>query len=225
MAAEEVKLFGNWSSPFVRRIQWALEIKGVQYEIIEEDLSNKSPLLLQYNPVYKKVPVLVHGGKPIAESLIILEYIDETWKENPILPKDPYEKASARFLSSFGDDKCLPSIWQVFISQGEKQAAALTEASENLKILEEKLNGGKFFGGEALGFADISLGWIAQMVSLMEEITNLKMIDEVTYPSLSEWIKNFLISEAIRDSYPDKDRMVSLLRRLREANLASENTT
>ena len=87
--AEEVMLFGAWGSPFSRRVEIALKLKGVPFEYIEENVSDdklKSPLLLKYNPIHKKVPVLLHNGKPILESLIILEYIDETWKPNPILP-------------------------------------------------------------------------------------------------------------------------------------------
>uniref|UniRef100_A0A803Q4C7 Glutathione S-transferase n=1 Tax=Cannabis sativa TaxID=3483 RepID=A0A803Q4C7_CANSA len=160
-----VKLHGHWASPFSTRVLWALNLKKVPYEFIAEDLPNKSELLLQYNPVHKKIPVLVHGGKPICESMVIIEYIEETWPQSPsLLPKDPYERAIIRFWVHFVELKG-PSIWMVFRTFGEEQEKAKKESVEMLRRIEEfcveKINNNtnnKFFGGEEIGILDIALG-------------------------------------------------------------------
>jgi len=104
--ADEVVLLDFWASAFGMRVRIALAEKGISYEYKEEDLSNKSPLLLQMNPVHKKIPVLIHNGKPICESLIVVQYIDEVWHDtNPLLPSDPYQRAQARFWADYVDKK------------------------------------------------------------------------------------------------------------------------
>lgn len=106
MAHEEVVLFSFWPSPFGMRAKIALEEKGVKYEYKEENLLNKSELLLKYNPIHKKIPVMLHNGKPICESLNIVHYIDETWNDKyPLMPQDPYERSQARFWADYVDKK------------------------------------------------------------------------------------------------------------------------
>jgi glutathione S-transferase len=155
-AKEDLKLLGVDVSPFVIRVHMALIMKGVNYEYVEEDLSNKSELLLSSNPVHKKVPVLIHNGKPICESLVIMQYVDDLFTGTgvpSILHADPYERAISRFWAAYVDDKvhnffrlfhytlsgnqitvwcCLVLFLAVFSSPGRHRTAA-DRARENSK--------------------------------------------------------------------------------------------
>ncbi|XP_024024944.1 probable glutathione S-transferase [Morus notabilis] len=188
--AEEVKLFGAWGSPFSLRVDIALKLKGIDYEYHEEDLSNKSSLLIKYNPIHKKVPVLVHHDKPLAESQVILEYIDETWENYPILPKGPYERAKARFWARFIDDKGFPEIWKAYWSKDE-QAKAVGELIELLKFLENELDD-NFFGGETVGLVDIVGSLIAHWLPVLQEVVGVEILTEEKFPKLCRWSHAFV---------------------------------
>jgi glutathione S-transferase len=118
--ADEVVLLNFYGSLFGMRVSVALAEKGVKYQNREEDLGNKSQLLLQTNPVYKKIPVLIHNGKPVSESLIIVQYIDEVWKDKAtLLPSDPYQRAQARFWADYIEKKVIYCICLLHLSDLE----------------------------------------------------------------------------------------------------------
>lgn len=210
-SGSEVKLLGFWVSPFVRRVEWALKLKGVDFEYIEEDIFNKSPLLLKLNPVGRKVPVLVHRGRPIAESFIILEYIDEAWNQAPLLlPQDPHQRAVARFWAQFAEHKLLEASFNGLASEGAAQEEAVSVAIEALEKMEGELGkrGGRFFGGESIGYLDIAVGWIAYWLPVIEEVGQMRILDPHKFPLVSSWAESFLNHPAIKDSLPPRDKML-----------------
>ncbi|KAM0953891.1 putative glutathione transferase [Dioscorea sansibarensis] len=221
-AGKGVKLYGMWASPAVRRVEWALKRKGIKYEYIEEDLSNKSSELLHYNPITKQVPVLVHDGRPVMESLVILEYIDEVWKGNPILPKGPYERAEAQFWASFSEDKCRDAVRKVYFAEEEDtKMKAIEHLMEIIRVIDQELKGKRFFGGEAIGYLDLVFGWMAFWLGIAEEVASFKVVDSKKFPSFTSWVNNFINDPLIRGDLPPRDKTLEFFRNFRKLHLAS----
>ncbi|CAN0887859.1 Glutathione transferase GST 23 [Linum grandiflorum] len=210
-------------SPFATRIVWALQLKGVEFEAIEEDLDNKSSSLLRYNPIHKKIPVLVHNGEPVVESLVILEYIDSVWNQTcPLLPADPYQRALARFWAKFVDGKVTKTF---ALYEGEE--AAVEEARGNLKFMEKELesSGGfnnKFFGGDNVGMVDLAFGSVVFLVDVVEQLRDQlhdqKLINEVNFPLLAQWKDRLSGIDVIRNSLPPADQVAAVLQARQAAN-------
>ncbi|KAF3639872.1 putative glutathione S-transferase [Capsicum annuum] len=182
----EVKLLGLWYSPYTHRVEWALKIKGVNYEFIEQDPQNKSPLLLESNPVFKKIPVLIHNDKFICESMVIVEYIDDAFEGPPILPKDPYNRAIARFWAKFFEDET-EALGKSFLSKGEEKEKATEEAYEILKVLDNQLEDKKFFVGDKFGFADIAANGLGLYMGILEETTGIVLATREKFPNFCAW--------------------------------------
>ncbi|KAG6643314.1 glutathione S-transferase U8-like [Carya illinoinensis] len=212
--AEELSLLGMWASPFSCRVKIALKLKVVQYKYVEEDLFNKSPLLLKYNPIDKKVPVLVHNGNPLLESLVILEYIDETWQGYPIFPKDPYERAVARFWAKFIDDKLLPAIRRACWGEEKGREKAVEEATELLQLLEMELKEKRFFGGETIGLVDIVADTLSLWLTSFEEGSGVELMTREKFPKLSKWSHEFASTSAVKENLPPKDELTVFLKSL-----------
>ncbi|KAM0910591.1 hypothetical protein ACQ4PT_014038 [Festuca glaucescens] len=223
MAEKGVKVVGMWASPFVARVEMALRLKGVAYEYISEDLANKSETLLSYNPVTKKVPVLVHDGKPMAESAVIVEYIDEVWKDGyPIMPADPYERAQAKFWARYADEKCNPAIYLVYTTAiGEGQAKLVHEAQQCLKTLQKALEGKKFFGGDAVGYLDIIVGWYARWLPMIEELSRTSIVTDQELPLIKAWFDRILAVDVVKDTLPPRDKLLALCKVRREQLLSA----
>ncbi|XP_021733837.1 glutathione S-transferase U9-like [Chenopodium quinoa] len=216
-----VTLHGMWASPFALRAKLALKIKGIEYEYIEEDLQNKSELLLQYNPVHKKVPVLVHNGLPITESLIIVEYIDEAWTEPPhLLPKDPYLKAKHRFWAAYLQ-QIAEILGKALITESKPSEDMMKKMDVAEELIKAELfhNGCPSFEDAKPGYLDIVLYSLLGSSDVAEEFFGFRPFNAERYPFLSSWINALKEVPEVQDVTPPKDKVIELLHAMRQSYL------
>ncbi|WVZ57437.1 hypothetical protein U9M48_007821 [Paspalum notatum var. saurae] len=220
MSEAAVRVIGLWASPYVIRVLIALKLKGVEYEFVEEVVGKKSELLLRSNPVHKKIPVLLHHGKPVSESLVIVQYIDEVWSSSSsggapaaaILPADPYTRAVHRFWAQYADDK-VPSAVRILkgTDAGDKEQAA-GQLAAALQLLEQAFvelsHGKRYFGGDSVAYLDIALVSHVGWVKAVEKIAGVALLDKAKVPNLVAWADRLCAHPAVADAIPDADKFV-----------------
>ncbi|KAM7523904.1 hypothetical protein LguiA_013806 [Lonicera macranthoides] len=215
MAKEGVKLLDFWASPFCMRAKIALGEKGVAYEGQEEDLfGGKSELLLSSNPIYQKVPVLLHNDKPIVESSNIVTYIDEAWPAPPLMPACAFGRARARFWADFIDKKIFEGGSKIWMSKGEELEVAKNEFIDILKKLEGALGEKDYFNGDTFGFVDIILIGLTSWFFAYEKFGGFKVEDHC--PTFSAWIKRCMERESVSKVIPAPESVCECVVMLRK---------
>ncbi|XP_057807300.1 glutathione S-transferase U19-like [Salvia miltiorrhiza] len=210
-----LKLLDFWGSPFAVRVRLALAEKGLSYESQEEDLfGGKSELLLKSNPIYEKVPVLLHDAKPVLESANIVYYIDETWPKPQLLPACSYARSRARFWTDFIDKNVFDVGRKIWMGKGAEVEAGKDEFMQVLKKLEGALGEREYYGGEEFGFVDVMLVSLSCWFPTYEKYGGFKVAEES--PKIAAWIKKCYERETVAKSMPDPHRVIELVGMLRK---------
>ena len=151
-----MRLYSGTTCPYSHRCRIVLFEKGMDFEVIDVDLMNKSEDVATINP-YNKVPVLVERDLVLYEANIINEYIDERFPHPQLMPPDPVMRGRARlFLHRFEQELYSQvDIIEHGVAKSADKARAVIR--DNLTQFAQILNKQKFLLGDEFSMLDVAI--------------------------------------------------------------------
>lgn len=203
-----MKIIGSYVSPYVRKVLVCMELKGLDYEIDpitpffgNDEFRRLSPLC--------RIPVLIHDDLVLTDSTVIAEYLDERYPEPPLLPREPKERARARWLEEYADTRLgdvfiwglfypkmvHPRVWDEPGDQARIDKTLSTDLPAALDYLEEQLplNGYLF---DEIGLADIAIASFFRNGSYAGFVP-----DEARWPTTARFVELVLHHPAFQRLY------------------------
>src|SRR5262245_16219971 len=181
----KLTLISHVLCPYVQRAVIALKEKGVDFERIDIDLSQKPDWFLKISPL-GKVPVLKVGDDVIFESAVITEFLEDT--VTPALhPQDPVRRADHRAWIEFAG-VVLSDIWEFYTAPDretfEKKRQVLAQRFERL---EHRLKADPWFDGSVFHLVDAAYGPVFRYFDVFDTIDDFGILKGK--PRIARWRK------------------------------------
>lgn len=159
-----VKLITSANSPFGARITIAARVKKIDLELCPPPGGGlRSPAFLAINPI-AKIPVLITDqGQEVAESAVILRYLDQRFPDPPLRPVDPEAAARIDLLAHIADTYVMAPVIRLFphlnpLTRDQQVVEAeLARWRDGVAVLSHFLGDGSPPSGEAVTLADCVL--------------------------------------------------------------------
>ena len=197
-----LKIWGRTNSVNVKKVLWAAEELGLEYQRIDAGLQfgvNKTPEYLKMNPT-GLVPTIEDDGFVLWESHTIVRYLAAKHGAGKLAPADLRRRAEAErwmdWTYTFQRELQRPLFWALVRTPPEKRdpdaiEAARKTCAELLRIPERYLAERPFLAGEALTIGDIPLGCHVQLWLRLP-------IERPAQPHLTAWFERLCARPAYR---------------------------
>jgi RNA polymerase-associated protein len=160
--------------PYCARVRIALAEKAVEFETVEVDLKDRPAWIYKKNPT-GRVPVIEEDDRPLPESAVIMEFLDERYPEPPLLPADPADRAQIRCLI-FRDDEFTDPYYAFRRGEG------FEDFDKALRRFDAMLAEQPYLGGAEYSQADIAfVPWVLRARDMLG-------VDFEPYPALAAWL-------------------------------------
>ena len=108
-----LELYHGLASTCSKKVRMCLYEKGLEFKshlLNLQKFEQHDPAYLKLNPK-GVVPTLVHDGRPIVESTVIIEYLEGAFPEPPLRPQDPDEREQMRLWTNWSDDAAYAAVY------------------------------------------------------------------------------------------------------------------
>jgi glutathione S-transferase len=171
-----ITLYDAPRCPYAARVRITLAEKGIEADVVEIDLADRPLWFYEKNPA-GRVPVLEEDGRPLPESAVIMEFLEERYPEPALLPSDLADRAAARLLIFRDGDLTDPYY---ALRRGEDGAREELDAA--LGRFDSLLGGQPYLSGADFGLADIGLvPWVLRARDMLG-------VELDGFPALTDWL-------------------------------------
>jgi glutathione S-transferase len=205
-----LKLCGFRISNYHNKIRLALLEKGVPFEEDASCSPSQKDEFLARSPI-GKVPFLeLDGGRRLSESEVIAEYLEEAFPQNPLLPRDPFERAKVRELVKFMELHVElvarrlygPAFFKREVSE-ETKLAAEKDLAKGVRAFKTLVKFDPYIAGRELTLADCAAFVHLPLVSLAtKHVLGRDVLDEM--PQWKPYLKMLAERPAFRQVNDDR---------------------
>ena len=223
----KLSLVSHVLCPYVQRVVIVLEEKGVAYERIDIDLLNKPDWFLKISPL-GRTPVLLVNGKPVFESAVICEYLEET-TQKPLHPKHPLLRAKHRGWIEFSSEMLATIAAAYRAADSQKLLSQVTALQARFEQLELELcsyhRDGEYFSGGSFSIVDAAFAPVFRYFDVFDEIEIFDIFTPT--PKVKAWriaLKERLsVQSAVHPDYPNLLRAFLISRNSEISRLLSQD--
>ena len=209
-----MKLFSFWRSLATFRVRIAFNLKGITPdEVIDVNLmqgAQREEAFRKINPMMALPALIEDDGTVLFESLAILEYLDETHPNPPLLPKEPKARARVRGLAQIiacdTHPLIVPRVREYLAHEFKIDEPGVLKWGHHwhvqaLKALEANLAGspqtGRYCQGDQITIADICLAGQAAGSTYFK-------VDIASYPTVKRIVDTCMQHDAFARAHPMK---------------------
>ena len=198
MSSPNIKLISFTRCPYVQRAMIVLNEKNISFDIEYIDLEAPPPWFYDVSPL-EKVPVLLVDDKPLFESMVICDYLDES-TENSLYPVDAFAKALNRSWIEFGNE-ILSITFDFLHTDDAKKFNHLKETLiDRFEILEDEISEGEYFNGDNFSMIDAVYAPIFRYHQNIMDYKDYDLFEDA--PNIKAWGDRLLERASVIKSVP-----------------------